>query len=155
MEKPKFSDLFTNSNTNDDFITTVTKKVINDHKKITSDHAAREKNVMVFNCPEEKPNDPEDVDKKYFKTMCIDVLEMKEIPEAKVMRIGDKKEGKARPLKICFSQVWDKRIFLSSLSKLQQHPSYKNTSVKHDMSIEDRAENKRLLKKAYQQNLKF
>ena len=53
-----------------------------------------------------------------------------------------------RPLKVDFSSLFDKRLFLSKLYKLKYAAEpFKNISVQHDMSLEERAASKELAKK--------
>ena len=152
MEKPKFSQLFSNSEENgQDLITTVAKQVINNHKKLGTERETREKNIILFNAPKEDLENS-DQDVNFFQTLCKDVLDINEPPEVKMSRIGSKKPDKVRPIKVSFSQSWDKRIFLSKLPKLKGNSDYKKLHIAHDMCLEDRMENKALLKKAYDQN---
>lgn len=149
----KFSDLFKNTpNTdNGDIITNIAKKAIDDHKRIEEDRKAREKNIIIFNGPQEKP-DESDHDYCFFKDLCVNILEVTDIEEVKITRIGLKTNTKTRPIKVNFSQSWDKRKFLTKLSNLKTQAKYEGLRVAHDMSMEDRLQNKTLLRQAYERN---
>ena len=112
----------------------------------------REKNAIMFNVPESDSEENEDV--SYFKALCLRTLELDPIPDVRLSRIGAKVAGKQRPIKISFEKSWDKRKFLSSLFKLSNNERYKKIRVAHDMCEDDRADNKRLLKEAYELNVK-
>ena len=90
----------------------------------------------------------------FYTKLCKEVLTMRDIAEVKAVRLGSKQSDKCRPLKISFLNIWDKRKFLSSLPKLKNQVKYKDVRVAHDMSIEDRHENAKLLKQAYEMNKK-
>ena len=60
-----------------------------------------------------------------------------------------------RPIKVCFENNWDKRLFLSKLRNLKDKKQYEEVRIGHDMSVEDRDENKRLLDEAYDLNQKL
>ena len=105
----------------------------------------------MFNVQESNTDENEDI--SYFKSMCQRILGMETAPEVKLTRIGEKRPDHARPIIISFTDSWDKRKFLSSLYKLRLNESYNKITVAHDMCEADRAENKRLLKQAYQKNL--
>ena len=116
-------------------------------KESTTNDDAREENKT--NELDEKAND-----EKFFKKLCQQVLGIKETPEVKMIRIGHKQANKPRLLKVSFLNSWDKRKFLSSLPKLKNQAIYKDLRVSHDMCLEDRLENKKLLSQAYEMNKK-
>ena len=84
--------------------------------------------------------------------MCSETLQLDSTPKVNMSRIGDSNREHNRPIKVCFDQLWDKRKFLGSLFKLKLNDKFRGVHISHDMCQEDRAENKRLLKEAYQLN---
>ena len=132
-------------------VTSIAKQVLDTQKQLTSEREKREKNAIMFNVQESNTDENEDI--SYFKSMCQRILGMETAPEVKLTRIGEKRPDHARPIIISFTDSWDKRKFLSSLYKLRLNESYNKITVAHDMCEADRAENKRLLKQAYQKNL--
>ena len=149
-KKPTFSELFTtSSDTSNNFINKLAKDVVNSHNRLSAEREAREKNIMIFNGPDEKPDDP-NADTVFFNSLSKDVLGIETPSKVEISRIGEKIDGKTRILKIRFPQTWDKRVFLSKLSNLKSSAEFKNIHVSHDMCMEDRTESKRLLKIAYQ-----
>lgn len=137
------------SSKQDVFINKLARKVVDDHKMLTQDRAEREKNILIFNGPEEN-NEVVGHDLEFFNKLCENVLEM-DAPEVNLKRMRGK-EGKPKPIKVCFAQLWDKRKFLSRLRNLSKSPEHKNLHIKHDMSPEDRKKNSELLEKAWKQN---
>ncbi len=140
--------------------------IANTQKKIVDDREARQNNVIIFNMVEEKGEDKSTLEKK-FEHLCLE-LESGKKYDATVERIGRKKgqevtdtdkdkkdlKGNIRPVKVKFGSSWDKRVFLSTLRNLKGKELFKEVRVVHDMSLEDRAENKRLLREAYDLNKK-
>lgn len=116
---------------------------------LTLDRAERERNILMFNAPDEN-NEVVGFDRAFFNKLCEEVLEM-DSPEVTLKRMRGK-EGKSKPIKVCFSQLGDKRKFLSKLRNLSQNPEYQNLHIKHDMSIEDRKTNSELLEQAWKMN---
>ena len=101
---------------------------------------------------DENKDEPTNKDNIFFKKLCKDVLKLDEIPEFKLFRLGTKRDDYVRPIKVTFSKLWDKRKFLSRLSNLKTHDKLNHIRIAHDMSIEDRLTNKKLLEEAYQKN---
>ena len=79
-------------------------------------------------------------------------LNFKDTPEVEIIRLRRTQEKYERPIKVSFKLLWEKRKLLSSLYKLKSDENFKNISVQHDMTQDERRENKRLLKIAYDQN---
>ena len=150
--KPSWANVVTggDNKTNEvELIRSLAKKVLNDQKQQSADRTQRENNVIMFNVADATP---EETDDSYFKTLCKHTLEMDPIPEVKMSRIGEKRPDYNRPIKVIFTQNWDKRKFLSKMFKTKNVEKYNKLRVSHDMSEDDRQENKRLLKDAYQRN---
>ena len=147
VDKRSWAEIASVENPSVDVITNLTKQVLKDQKILCADREERENNVIIFNV-EEKENH---TDESFFNTMCTTALELNS-PEVKVQRISDRMSNRHRPIKVKFVNNWEKRKFMIKLSKLKQHEEYSMVQVKHDMSIDDRIENKRLLKEAYDKN---
>ena len=136
---------------NESVIKSFAKEVANSQQKLTVDREEREKNIMIFNVPEDK--DKLNADMEFFKSMCSETLEYENVPKVEIARPKFKPNNHHRPIKVCFDQSWDKRKFLSSLWKLKTDKKFDNIRISHDMNEEDRRENKKLLKEAYQKNV--
>ena len=118
----------------DSFASTLAKKVVDHSARVISERESRE-NVIIFNANESTSDDVlerKQHDENIFDEVCKFVCN-KTISVGKVIRIGKKHNSnnivedendalKPRPLKVCFSNSFDKRIFLSSLSKLKDAP---------------------------------
>ena len=91
-------------------------------------------------------------DIEFFNSLCSKNLGYDEVPQVELVRLGAKREKHIRPIKVSFQQSWDKRKLLSNLYKLKLDKKFDNIRIAHDMTEEDRAENKRLLDQAYQMN---
>ena len=63
----------------------------------------------------------------------------------KSTRLGKKKEGKIRLVKIVFPEAIVKNSFINNLNKLKNPPDqFKNLRIKHDMTVDER-KNERML----------
>ena len=131
----------------------ITSKVINTQFKISQDRQERENNIMVFNIKEEEKDrkSQEIKDNSVFEDLCREVLELEPPKEVKLYRIGPYIPERIRPIKVIFSNTWDKRKFWSKLYKLKDS-KYNQITIKHDMNEEDRKTTKSLLTQAYKQN---
>ena len=136
---------------------------VNEDDKTENPDQNPEENNESSNEKEEKNDNPDqnqdtnskpsNYDVSFFEKLCKDTLKLDEIPNVKLFRLGAKEKDKARPIKVIFSELWDKRKFLSRLSYLKTKSKH-DIRVAHDMSLEDRLTNQKLLKEAYQKNLK-
>ena len=156
-----------------DFVQKIAKQVTDTHTKLTMDREDREKNIIIFNVPEDnsesttapEPEDgskiatapvdnskPSSRDKEFFNSLCLHNLAYANVPEVELMRLGAKNDKHIRPIKVSFQQSWDKRKLLSNLYKLKSDKKFKNIRIAHDMCEDDRLENKRLLEQAYNMN---
>ncbi len=132
-------------------ISNLTKQVLNGQKKLSDERNDREKNALIFNVNEK--NSDQNADQKFFNDFCLKTLDLKDIPDSKINRIGRAKDGYNRPIKVSFSNSFDKRTFFLSLYKMKMDKTLdEKIRVAHDMCNEDREENKRLLKYAYEKN---
>ena len=138
----------TDKNTN--MVQLLAKKVTDTHKKLTLDREDRENNVIIFNVSETD----KDGDSKFFDQMCSQNLEFADVPKVSITRLGAKSSDHQRPLKVSFQENWNKRKFLANLYKLKLDKKFERIRVAHDMCEDDRSENKRLLKEAYNRNQK-
>ena len=86
-----------------------------------------------------------DPDKKYSTTV-------NRIGKQKPESNDDNKDKYSKPIRVVFSGTWEKRLFLSKLRNLRDNEKYANVRVSHDMGMEDRDENRRLLREAYKLN---
>ena len=107
--------------------------------------------VLIFNV--EDKNSTKDSDKVFFKNLCETTLEMESTPEVELTRVPIKTSKYFKPIKVSFATIWEKRKFLSLLFKLKSDENTKKIRVAHDMCLEDREENKKLLDQAYQKNI--
>ena len=87
-----------------------------------------------------------------FDYFCKNNLDYENIPEVKITRISARETKYHKPMKVEFEDIIEKRKFLSSLYKLETDEEFKKINIQHDMCEEDRNENKKLLKKAWEQN---
>ena len=134
-------------------ITTLAKDIVNKQIKLTLDREEKENNIIIiFNGPQETSENSQDL--TFFTSLCLKTLELNETPSVKISRIGSKSTDKTRPIKVAFSQIWDKRKFMSKLSRLQFNEQHKRLRVVHDMGFDDRRDNKKLLKEAYEKKNK-
>ena len=157
-----------------DFVKKIAKQITDTQKKLTISREDRENNIIIFNVPEDSsenpttpttttptttitttPDDnskPLSKDIEFFNSLCSKNLGYDEVPQVELVRLGAKREKHIRPIKVSFQQSWDKRKLLSNLYKLKLDKKFDNIRIAHDMTEEDRAENKRLLDQAYQMN---
>lgn len=141
----------TSQNAGLNLISNLTKQVLDGQKKLTDERSDREKNALIFNAKENTSS--KDADQEFFNNFCLKTLELAKVPESKISRIGRVKSGYDRPIKVSFTNSFDKRTFFSSLHKMKLDKSLnEKIRVAHDMCNQDREENKRLLKYAYDKN---
>ena len=152
--KLSWADITANPDRSNSLISNLAKQVCNNQKKLSVDRDERENNVIIFNSKEKEDNTKQQEEDVSFFTSICNTLGIQDTPEVKLIRIGEKKPKHPRPIKAEFTNNWDKRKFLSKLYKLKNLETYSNIRIAHDMSNEDREENKRLLDQAYQMNLK-
>ena len=117
-----------------------------------SEHENRARNIIMYRVPEVVTREDR---VKEDKTFClqlfntvleIDILET----EFKFFRLG-KRDNDNRPLMIQFREKTQKNRVMESLHKLRNAESkFKNISVTHDLTINERAECKSLLAEAKQ-----
>ena len=157
----------------ENFASTIAKEVIDQSARVTSDRESRENNIIIFNAEEsssDQGSERKKHDQKIFSDICTFINESA-IPVKSVSRIGKPVEkqsvvksdtdaetvpavhNKIRPIKVCFSNSFDKRKFFSRLSKLKEAPAdLKDIRVQHDLSPEQRKTTKKLLAEAYERN---
>ena len=140
-------------NNGEEMIKNLTSKVINTQFQLSQDRKNRENNIMMFNIKEEEKDrkSQETKDTAVFDDLCQNVLELETPKDVKLIRIGQIKPERTRPVKAIFASSWDKRKFWSKLYNLKDS-KYGSITIKHDMNEEDRSANKSLLKQAYEQN---
>ena len=100
--------------------------VANKQKSITEDRKLRENNIIIFNMKEEAKENKEVLGSK-FENLCSEIDVSKK--QVTLERIGQTKPGKLisenpRPIKVCFKDIWEKRIFLSKLRNLKGKEKY-------------------------------
>ena len=132
-------------------MTNLAKQMLDKQTTLSVEREKREKNVLMYNV-DDKSTD-KDADKTFFQNLCEKTLEMDSTPEAELTRIPTKNPKYFKPVKVQFKSIWDKRKFLSNLYKLKLDEKMNSIRVAHDMCQVDRDENKKLLEKAYQQNI--
>ena len=155
-------------NSKETFASTVAKEVVDQSARVTSDRESRENNIIIFNAEEsnnDQASERKQHDQNTFDKICTFVSDAK-IPVKKIIRIGKKMAEateslvesavdvkKPRPLKVSFSNSFDKRKFFASLNKLKEAPTdLKNIRIQHDLSPEQRKKTKELLALAYEKN---
>ena len=106
----------------------------------------------VPECNSETADDRKKADQGFVERFSTSGLSLAQVPSATCHRVGTRSAEKCRPLKVCFSTVAEKRLFLSNLKELKGKDEFKDVSVSHDMCEEDKLEKKKLLKEAYQKN---
>lgn len=154
--KPSFAEILGEGKEEKKMMKKFAASVANTQKRITDDREERKNNVIIFNVKEETKEDKEALMGK-FNELCSEIDPDKAYT-ASLERIGkqesgnEKKSKNPRPIKVVFPNSWDKRLFLAKLRNLKGNEKFNNVRVSHDMGIEDREENRRLLKEAYDLN---
>ena len=142
------------------FVSTVAKQVVNHTNQVIADRDNRENNIILFNAKESESQSSDDRkkhDKGIFDNICSVVVD-KILPIDKIVRLGRKTtdndgKSKIRPIKVCFTTVFDKRKFLANLYKLgDASEELKAVRIQHDLSPDEREITKNLLAEAYNKN---
>ena len=109
-----------------------------------SDRLARQKNIVIFNLPEEGETSDQSMgnDLKMTENFTNVVADMKK-PELNVRRLGRKGDN-PRPMLVSFKNDDDKSKVMRNLYKLKNAKSPLNKiSVKHDMTKQEREQDKK------------
>ena len=138
------------SNMHEDVSTTIENHSTEQEMKET-----RKLNIIIHNIPEGPITDSEsqeekETDKEYL-TGLASVLEIPDAEISKSVRLGKVPENQSnpRPMKISFSSGKSKKVFMSKLGKLAFAPDkFKKVSVCHDMTQEEREQNRKLVVEA-------
>ncbi len=117
---------------------------------------AREKNIIIYRAEEGTSNLKEENikhDKAIVRKLiqhCKGTME-EDTAIDKIIRLGRKEEGKIRPLLVAFKELETKKGLFRNLKELGQEATpeeLKNLSVSHDMTTQEREENKKLVAEA-------
>ena len=133
-------------------VSTVQSILEDTHKKANEerDRDSRSRNIIIYRVPESdtKEERAQD-DKKFCLELLNNVLEVEaQESEFKFFRLG-KKEQNNRPLMVQCREKTLKNRVMESLHKLRTAElKFKNISVTHDLTINERAECKSLLEEA-------
>lgn len=130
----------------------VVSSMLDNHSTAQHDRESRKKNVIIHHVAESEDNKRDDTE---FLSNLKTELGVNEADIDKVVRLGEKKEesDKPRPMKVVFDTEKSKKAFMSKLGKLADAPDkFKNISVAHDMSKEEREVNRQLVEKAKKLN---
>ena len=101
--------------------------------RLIDEHVKRATNVIVFNLQEQS----NESDKNTIMNLCKFIVDR--MVTCKLIRLGKKEEGKIRPVKIVFPDVLVKNSFMKNLNELKNPPDqFKNLSIKHDMTVDER-----------------
>ena len=142
------------------FVSTMAKQVVNHTNQVIVDRENRERNIIMFNAKESESQQSEERkehDKSIFDGISR-VVVGEVLPTDKIVRLGSKTtdndgNSKIRPIKVCFSTVFDKRKFLSNLYKLgSAQEEFKTVRIQHDLSPDERELTKSLLAESYNKN---
>lgn len=163
--KKLWSDIVgSNVSNTESFASTVAKEVIDQSAKAISDRESRENNIIIFNADEstsDQASERKKHDQDIFDNVCKfvndSIISVKSITRVgKSIMNDDESEPavkKIRPMKVCFSNSFDKRKFFSCLSKLREAPAeLKKVRIQHDLTPQERQKTKELLSKAYEKN---
>ena len=131
----------------------VVSTMIDSNNTEQKERESRKLNVIIHNITENPTNDDEEKndDKDYLRGLTTEL----ELPEgagiAKTVRLGKlpTDQSKSRPLKVAFDSENSKKNFMSKLGKLAEAPEeFKKISVSHDMTKDDREQNRKLVAEA-------
>lgn len=121
--------------------------------KEIADREARSKNLLLFNVPESKSDDSptrKEEDEALVKTLCKDVLEL-DVPFSQTTRLGPKKAGHSRPLRITVESKEQHEAVLRQAKNLKNHQDkYQNLSIRPDLTRLEREEMRELVQEKKQ-----
>ena len=127
--------------------TTVRKTVVEEVSK------SREKNIIIYRAKEGDSN-LKDANIAHDKGIIQELMEVctgtyQDDSIEKIIRLGRKDASKTRPLLIQFKELETKKQLFKNLRKLQQaDENIKILSISHDLTPEEREENRALLAEA-------
>ncbi|ESO11760.1 hypothetical protein HELRODRAFT_166789 [Helobdella robusta] len=123
----------------------VQKTIVDTSSKIEflNDREKRRNNVILYNLQEKGVN-PKEVVKNLLKEISEIDLETEGI---EISRLGKKMEDdkKSRPVSIQFANINTKNLLLANCYKLKKSAIFNNVIVNHDLSKEERSNNRKLL----------
>ena len=134
------------------------KKAMAESAKDTQEKEYRAYNVLIFNAKESG-----DADRKKRITHdteliegLLTVMKVQPIPNIeKVVRLGKKQENNARPLRFRVKTLEEKAEIMANLYKLgDADTQYKEMTVRHDLTHDQREELREVVKKAKEQTEK-
>ena len=114
---------------------------------------SREKNIIIYRAKEEDSN-LKDANIAHDKGIIRELMEVctgtyQDDSIEKIIRLGRKDASKTRPLLIQFKELETKKQLFKNLRKLQQaEENIKILSISHDLTPEEREENRALLAEA-------
>ena len=112
----------------------------------------RANNIIIFRVPElENKDNRIKEDKEFCQALISDVLQIDlgEDDFKRLFRVGKKEEGKSRPILLQFRDRIVKNRVMESLYKLKDAENkFKNISVVHDMTKQERGECKKMVGEA-------
>lgn len=158
--EPKWSDIVAKevdnkmTTINEDFVV-IQKSITETKSRLTEDkdRESRTRNIIIYRVSEASGTNEEKqkLDKEFCKNLIEDVLEIDFDNQdlTKVIRLGKRVDNKDRPLLIQCKEKSLKNAIMESLFKLKNAESkFKDISVTHDMTKQDRSECKLLVDEA-------
>ena len=124
-----------------------------DKDREVQDRNKREKSIVLYRVPESDKTTVEGRmkdDTEFFTSLCTDALQVHDLQVDKVIRMGTKIEDKIRPIKVVFTNDFDKRKVMSRLYRLKgAEDRFQNVSVSHDLTLEERDQQRQLVQEAH------
>ena len=122
------------------------------------DKEVREQNIIIYRLKESEETNVE-ARKKYddnlIQRLHNEVLELNNLKVKNITRLGRKQDGKDRPTKVTLESTEDKTRIMQRLHKLHDaDETYRNISVSHDLTRDERNEVRKLVEEAKEKNEK-
>ena len=140
----------------------VVSTMLGNQKTEQKEREARKLNVIIYHVQENQGAKAESEETKLkdseYMAELTSELGVPDVGVAKVIRLGkvpaDKATDKPRPMKVAFDTEQSKKSFMSKLGGLAKaSEKFKRISIAHDMTKDEREENRRLVEEAKAKNL--
>ena len=132
------------------------KAAINEHTEEKNTSGVRERSIIIhrfIESDDEKAEVCSEHDKTSFGQLSKNELGIENLTPEKIIRLGKRESGRTRPLLVTLPTVLDKRKLMSSLHKLKNSATFKNISVTHDLTKEERQKRSEIIEAAKRKKL--
>ena len=122
----------------------VMKSTLDHRKRTEEEREKREGNLIIYQVEESDSVNAEDrkeYDTIFFNALCVEGLKLEKVPTKNIIRLGkkDEKDERIRPMKVVLENKNDKEKIMKNVNELAKaEPKFKNISISHDYTKDER-----------------